>query len=56
MGDMDIITSNAYCGLAQNGAWYVALTGSGTDAISLKLSSPLSAGQTYTISFYDRFL
>ena len=54
-GDMDIITSNAYCGLAQNGAWYVALTGSGTDAISLKLSTPLTSGQTYTISFYDRF-
>jgi len=54
-GDMDIITSNNYCGLAQSGDWYVALTGGGTDAISLKLNIPLTVGQAYTISFYDRY-
>jgi hypothetical protein len=54
-GDMDIITSNGYCGPAQNGNWYVALTGSGSDAIALKLSTSLVPGHTYNISFYDRF-
>lgn len=55
-GNMDIITSSSYCGsAAQQGNWYVCLTGGGTDAISLKLSTPLIAGHTYTISFYDRF-
>jgi hypothetical protein len=55
-GNMDIITSSSYCGSsAQQGNWYVCLTGGGTDAISLKLSTPLIAGHSYTISFYDRF-
>ena len=54
-GDMDIITTNAYCNYPQHGNWYVALTGDGSDAISLKLSSPLIQGNTYTISYYDRF-
>ena len=53
-GNMDIITSNTFCGAAQNGNWYVALTSGGTDAISLSLSSSLIAGNTYEISFYDR--
>jgi hypothetical protein len=54
-GNIDIIRSNIYCGLAQQGNWYVALTGGGTDAISLKLSEPLIQGHSYTISFYDRY-
>ncbi len=54
-GDMDIITSSTWGGGgAQNGAWYVALTGGGTDAFSMKLAAPLVSGTTYTISFYDR--
>ncbi len=52
--NMDIITSNTYCGFPQNGNWHVAFTGGGTDAISLDLSSPLVAGNTYAISYYDR--
>jgi hypothetical protein len=55
-GDMDIITSDDYCdSAAQHGNWYVALTGNGTDAISLELSSALIMGHSYTLSFYDRF-
>ncbi len=55
-GNVDIITSASYCNsAAQQGSWYIALTGGGTDAISLKLSTPLNTGQTYTLSFYDRF-
>lgn len=54
-GNMDIITSSDFCGSsAQQGNWYVGLSGAGTDAISLKLSAPLVAGHYYTISFYDR--
>lgn len=53
-GDMDIITSGTYCGLAQNGLWYTALTGSSTDAITMQLSAPLVAGTSYTITFWDK--
>ncbi|MBL0329486.1 MAG: gliding motility-associated C-terminal domain-containing protein [Bacteroidetes bacterium] len=53
-GDMDIISSATYCGLAQNGLWYVAFTGSGTDAITMQLSAPLTVGTSYTISYWDR--
>jgi gliding motility-associated-like protein len=53
-GNMDIITSDTYCGLAYSCNWFVALTGDETDAISLKLSEPLILGQSYTISFYER--
>ena len=53
-GDMDIIKSATYCGLAQNGTWYTALTGSSTDAITMKLLAPLVAGTTYNISFWDK--
>lgn len=53
-GDMDIITSATWCALAQDRCWYVALTGSGTDAFSMTLSVPLVAGNSYTISFFDR--
>jgi len=55
-GNLDIITSPAYCYIAaQDSNWYVALTGSGTDAFSMKLSTPLDSGQLYRISFYDKF-
>lgn len=53
-GDMDIIQSATYCGLAQNGLWYTALTGSGTDAITMQLSAPLVVGTCYTITFWDK--
>ncbi len=54
-GNMDIIGSANYCASpAQDGSWYVALTGGGTDAISLELSSPLVTGNLYTITYFDR--
>ncbi|MBL0103102.1 MAG: hypothetical protein IPP51_04720 [Bacteroidetes bacterium] len=52
-GDMDLISSATYCGGPPNGSWYVALTGAGTDAFSMKLSSPLNAGTQYTLNFAD---
>ena len=54
LGNIDIIISNTYCDVAQNGDWFIALTSGGTDALSLTLSSPLTAGNTYSVSFYDR--
>jgi hypothetical protein len=53
-GNVDIIKSKKYCGLAQKGDWFVALTSNGTDAISMKLSSPLIAGHEYILTFHDR--
>ncbi|HOY31832.1 MAG TPA: carbohydrate binding domain-containing protein [Bacteroidales bacterium] len=53
-GDMDIINSTVYSGAAQSGAWFVALTGGGTDAISMELTSSLIEGKTYSISFWDK--
>src|SRR3954468_22573577 len=53
-GDMDIITSTTWCASGHLSAWYVALTGSGTDAFSMQLNAPLVAGNTYSISFWDR--
>jgi gliding motility-associated-like protein len=53
-GNMDIINSSTYCGAAQNGSWYVSLTGGLTDAITMTLSTPLVSGQTYTLTFWDR--
>lgn len=53
-GNMDIVTSSSYCAGAQSGNWFVCLTGGETDAVTMALSSPLLAGQTYTMSFFDR--
>ncbi|WMX17597.1 gliding motility-associated C-terminal domain-containing protein [Aureispira sp. CCB-E] len=52
--NMDIIKSKKYCGLAQKGDWFVALTSDGTDIISMELSSPLIAGNEYVLTFHDR--
>ncbi|MEI6124094.1 MAG: hypothetical protein WCQ95_10770 [Bacteroidota bacterium] len=53
-GDMDIINSATYSGAAQNGSWFVAFTGGGTDAISMELSWELVVGKNYTITFWDK--
>ncbi|MDX2173435.1 MAG: carbohydrate binding domain-containing protein [Bacteroidota bacterium] len=54
-GDVDIIKSSAYGGGgAQDKTWYLGLTGGGTDIIAMTLTQPLVAGNTYSLSFYDR--
>ncbi len=54
-GDVDIISSSTYGGGgAQDGKWYLAITGGGTDIIAMALSQPLVQGKKYTLSFYDR--
>lgn len=54
-GDVDIIKSSTYGGGgAQDGTWYLAITGGGTDIVALTLSQPLIQGKKYTFSFFDR--
>lgn len=54
-GDVDVINSATYGnGGAQHGKWYVGLTGGGTDIIAMTLSTPLAAGKTYSLSYWDR--
>lgn len=54
VANIDILKSDAFCGTAQQGQWYIALTGGGTDKVSLKLSKLLIPGRNYRVSFYDR--
>jgi len=55
-GNIDIITSTTYCSIGcESGDWYIALTGSGTDAMSMKINQPLTEGYSYSISFNDRW-
>lgn len=54
-GQIDILTTNVQMsGLAQHGSWFVALHGGPIDQLSFQLSSPLVAGECYTITFYDK--
>jgi hypothetical protein len=54
----DIINSSCGYGTAQQGDWFVGLSvppgGILYDAITMELSSPLQAGQTYSLSFYQK--
>ena len=54
----DIINSSCGYGIAQDGNWFIALsvppTGGVFDAIAVELSSPMQAGQTYELSFYQK--
>ncbi len=53
-GNLDIITSSQYSGGPQNGNWMVAVTGGGTDLLSLELTASLVPGKRYEIEFYDK--
>jgi hypothetical protein len=53
---LDIMNNTCPYGTPQSGLWMVSLaTNAGTtDAFTTMLSAPLVAGNTYTMSFYDR--
>ncbi len=53
-GNLDIITSDVYDGGSQSGHWFVGVTGGETDRLSMELSGPLVAGNSYNLSFYDK--
>jgi hypothetical protein len=53
-GNLDIIYSTLFSGSPNSGNWFVALTGGGTDALSLELNLPLITGNNYEIIFYDK--
>ena len=54
LGNIDVLTSPDFCGLAEAGSWYIGLTGAGTDAINMELSMPLVSGNFYLLSFWER--
>ena len=55
--NLDMFNNNMteFCvGGAVDGNWFVCLTSGGTDALSLKLSSPIIKNNIYTVIFYTR--
>src|SRR5713101_2814947 len=45
--NLDLIKSPDYCNIiASEGNWFIAMTGGGSDAFSLKLNSNLNSGQS----------
>ena len=52
-GNADIIESNGYCHYPEDKKWEIDLTGGGSDAIAMTLSSPVVAGQKYVLSYWD---
>ena len=56
--NLDIMTSAySYCGTngaTQDGIWFIGVSNGGADAFSLTLSTPLTQGKAYTLTFYDR--
>lgn len=53
VGNLDIVRTTSYGLGPQSGTWYIALTGGGTDRVAMQLASPLVAGNTYTLNYYD---
>ncbi len=58
-GDCDVMSGNCGFGTPQNGNWFFGLSvppqpNPISDAIAMKLSSPLVAGTTYTLSLYGK--
>jgi hypothetical protein len=55
--ELDIMSGcSPYCPAAQSGNWYISLansSGTAADALSLTLSIPLVAGNSYSMSFWD---
>jgi hypothetical protein len=55
---LDIVRSSCGYGLAQDGEWFVAMavdiSNTQNDAFSMTLSSPVTMGNTYTLSWVDR--
>lgn len=54
-GNIDLIRDPEYCDTySYDGNWYVALTGGGSDRMSMQLSTTIHIGDNYTISFFDK--
>ena len=51
-GNLDIMTDLGVT--AQSGDWFIGVTNQTTDLLTLALDAPLTVGESYTISFYDR--
>ena len=55
-GELDIMQTTCPYGPSQSGTWFAALAcpSGNTDAFTMMLSAPLTAGVTYTMSFWDK--
>jgi hypothetical protein len=57
-GQLDILNDPCSYGFAQDGTWFIGMavdnSNTLTDAFSLELSTPMTAGNEYTLSFYNR--
>ncbi len=54
-GELDIMQTTCPYGPSQSGTWFVALAFPSTsDAFTMRLSAPLVAGTTYSMSFWDK--
>ena len=53
-GNLDILESNRFSGGPQSGDWFIAMTGGGTDVLSIPISEALVEGHEYFISFFDK--
>ncbi len=51
--ELDIMGTTCPYGVPQNGNWFVGLAGY-TDAFTMRLSAPLTQGQCYKITFWDK--
>lgn len=51
---LDLITTDSFDGGALCGDWYLGIEGGGVEVLSMELSSPLTQGVEYKITFYDR--
>src|SRR5690554_5186735 len=52
--NIDLISRDVWDGLAQDGDWYVGLSGIDGDRVSLEITDSLEIGEEYKITFYDR--
>lgn len=52
IANLDMITTAEWGGLAHSGDWFIGL--GWTDRFSMRLSEPLTIGQTYQLSFHNR--
>ncbi|HET6991547.1 MAG TPA: hypothetical protein VFJ43_09500, partial [Bacteroidia bacterium] len=54
--ELDIMQTSCPYGPSESGTWFVGVAAPGgiTDAFTMKLSAPLTAGTTYTMSFWDK--
>jgi len=55
-GNIDIIKDPDFCNsTAEQGQWFIAMTGGGSDQLSMQLSQALTKGSPFKLTFYNKF-